>query len=70
MNPLGNLDHATAEHFAGMVNKLKGKVSMLFITHQLSKALKSDRSVILGSHSGNSSGQIGPHPDAIDMALS
>lgn len=39
---VSNLDQATAEHFAGTVNKLKGKVTMLFITHQLPKALQVD----------------------------
>ena len=37
-----NLDHQTAEHFAATVNALKGKVTMLFITHQLPKGLQVD----------------------------
>jgi len=37
-----NLDHQTAEHFATTVNQLKGKVTMLFITHQLPKGLQVD----------------------------
>ena len=37
-----NLDQQTAEHFARTVNQLKGKVSMIFITHQLPKGLKVD----------------------------
>ncbi len=37
-----NLDQQTAEHFAATVNQLKGKVSMLFITHQLPKGLQVD----------------------------
>ena len=37
-----NLDHQTAEHFAATINALKGKVSMLFITHQLPKGLQVD----------------------------
>jgi subfamily B ATP-binding cassette protein HlyB/CyaB len=36
------LDAATAEHFAQTVNALKGKVTMLFITHGLPKGLKVD----------------------------
>ncbi len=39
---VSNLDQTTAEHFAGTVNKLKGKVTMLFITHQLPNALQVD----------------------------
>jgi subfamily B ATP-binding cassette protein HlyB/CyaB len=37
-----NLDHETAEHFAKTVNALKGKVTMLFTTHALPKALVVD----------------------------
>lgn len=37
-----NLDQQTAEHFAATVNQLKGKVSMIFITHQLPKGLHVD----------------------------
>jgi subfamily B ATP-binding cassette protein HlyB/CyaB len=37
-----NLDQQTAEHFAAIVNALKGKVTMLFITHQLPKCLQVD----------------------------
>jgi subfamily B ATP-binding cassette protein HlyB/CyaB len=36
------LDEATAEQFAQTVNALKGKVTMLFITHSMSKSLKVD----------------------------
>jgi len=43
-----SLDAETAEHFAKTVNHLKGKVSMLFITHQLPKGLQVDDVVRLG----------------------
>ena len=43
-----NLDQQTAEHFARTINKLKGQVSMLFITHQLPKGLQVDEAVLLG----------------------
>ena len=43
-----SLDEATAESFARTVNQLKGKVSMLFITHQLPKGLRVDEVVRLG----------------------
>jgi subfamily B ATP-binding cassette protein HlyB/CyaB len=45
---VSNLDQQTAEHFAQTVNKLKGKVTILFITHQLPKGLSVDEAVILG----------------------
>ena len=37
-----NLDNPTAESFAQTVNQLKGKVTMLFIAHQLPRGLKVD----------------------------
>ena len=43
-----SLDHATAESFANTVNGLKGKVSMLFIAHQLPRSLQVDEIVRLG----------------------
>lgn len=39
---VSNLDMQTAEHFSLTINKLKGQVTMLFITHQLPKALAVD----------------------------
>ena len=48
---VSNLDQQTAEHFAQTVNKLKGKVTILFITHQLPKGLQVDEAVILGKES-------------------
>jgi subfamily B ATP-binding cassette protein HlyB/CyaB len=42
-----SLDSATAEHFAATINQLKGKVTMLFITHQLPESLKVDEVVRL-----------------------
>jgi ATP-binding cassette, subfamily B, bacterial HlyB/CyaB len=44
-----SLDEATAESFAQTVNQLKGKVSMLFIAHQLPKGLKVDEVVRIGA---------------------
>ncbi len=46
---VSNLDMQTAEHFAGTINKLKGKVTMLFITHQLPKALQVDEVIKFGT---------------------
>ncbi len=45
---VSNLDQQTAEHFAQTVNKLKGKVTILFIAHQLPKGLQVDEAVVLG----------------------
>ena len=42
------LDSETAEHFAKTINALRGKVSMLFITHQAPKGLVVDAVVQLG----------------------
>ena len=50
---VSNLDQQTAEHFAQTVNKLKGKVTILFITHQLPKGLGVDEAVILGKDSNS-----------------
>jgi subfamily B ATP-binding cassette protein HlyB/CyaB len=44
-----SLDSATADHFAATVNQLKGKVTILFITHQLPGTLKVDEVVRLGT---------------------
>lgn len=43
-----SLDSATAEHFAGTINQLRGKVTMLFITHALPKSLQVDEVVRIG----------------------
>lgn len=43
-----NLDAITAEHFAKTINGLKGKVTMLFITHALPKTLQIDGVVEIG----------------------
>jgi len=39
---VSNLDRQTAESFAATVNSLKGKVTMLFITHQVPGGLQVD----------------------------
>jgi subfamily B ATP-binding cassette protein HlyB/CyaB len=40
----------TAEHFAQTINRLKGKVTMISITHQVPKGLQVDKVVNIGSH--------------------
>jgi ATP-binding cassette, subfamily B, bacterial HlyB/CyaB len=44
-----NLDVATAEHFCTTINQLKGRVTMLFITHALPKTLHVDEIVQISS---------------------
>ncbi len=55
---VSNLDQQTAEHFAQTVNKLKGKVTILFITHQLPKGLQVDEAVILGKDNNSNEKQM------------
>ena len=43
-----SLDEATAEAFAQTVNALRGRVTMLFITHRVPKALQVDRVLRIG----------------------
>ncbi len=45
-----SLDSPTAEQFARTVNQLKGKVTMLFIAHQLPSGLQVDEVIKLGGH--------------------
>ena len=47
-----NLDNDTAEQFARTVNTLRGKVTLIFIAHQLPKALYVDHMVKLDEISG------------------
>ena len=42
------LDSETAEHFAKTINALKGKVTMLFITHAIPKGLRLDEVIQIG----------------------
>lgn len=43
-----SLDPATAEHFAATINQLKGKATMLFITHALPRNLHVDEIIRIG----------------------
>ena len=45
-----SLDPPTAEQFARTVNRLKGKVTIIFISHQLPKGLHVDSVFTLGPH--------------------
>ncbi|HEX7970723.1 MAG TPA: ATP-binding cassette domain-containing protein [Thiobacillus sp.] len=46
-----SLDATTAEHFAATINQLRGKVTMLFITHALPRNLQVDEVVRIGAGS-------------------
>jgi len=48
--PTSSLDQPTAEQFAKTVNQLKGRVTMLFIAHQLPGGLQVDEVIKLGGH--------------------
>ncbi len=54
-----NLDPTTAEQFAKTINTLRGKVTLIFITHQLPKSLQVDHLVNLDEISGR---QMAPLP--------
>jgi subfamily B ATP-binding cassette protein HlyB/CyaB len=43
-----NLDPATADQFAGTINQLKGKVTVLFIAHLVPKGVQVDEAIRLG----------------------
>ena len=46
---VSNLDQQTAEHFAKTINRLKGKVTMIFITHQIPRGLAVDEVFSFGA---------------------
>jgi len=54
-----SLDANTAEHFAATINQLKGKVTMMFITHAMPKNLLVDEVVRIGQ--GSLSAVSDPH---------
>jgi len=45
----------TAELFAQTINRIKGQVPMIFITHQVPKGLQVDDVVNMGQHAGRMS---------------
>lgn len=49
---VSSLDQSTAEHFAQTVNRLKGRTTMLFITHHVPSGLIVDETVRLSNGSG------------------
>lgn len=56
------LDQETAEGFAKTVNSLKGKVTMLFITHAMPKALQIDEVLQLGKDGLQKLARVPPPP--------
>jgi subfamily B ATP-binding cassette protein HlyB/CyaB len=48
-----SLDAPTAEQFAKTINRLKGKVTMIFIAHQLPKGLQVDNVITIGQQQSN-----------------
>ena len=63
---LSNLDPHTAEQFAHTINRLRGKVTIIFITHQLPKALQVDEAILLGKEKveagqGNAMSEVQKH---------
>lgn len=64
---VSNLDQHTAEHLAQTINLLKGKVTILFITHQLPKGLHVDEAVVLGKENmqmqPNNAGKTNPNEE-------
>ena len=61
------LDSSTAEHFAHTINALKGKVTMIFITHGLPKGLQVD-AIYLLSHQGAQRVALAPPADYVRRA--
>lgn len=47
---ISNLDQQTAELFAQTINRIKGQVTMIFITHQVPRGLQVDEVVNMGQH--------------------
>lgn len=56
---VSNLDQQTAEHFARTINKLKRKVTMLFITHQIPRGLAVDEVIELGTNTNRQMEMVG-----------
>lgn len=44
------MDQQTAEHFALTINRLEGRMTMIFITHQAPQGLQVDEVVDRGLH--------------------
>jgi subfamily B ATP-binding cassette protein HlyB/CyaB len=62
-----SLDPETAEHFARTINALRGKVTMLFITHALPHTLRVDEIVQLGKQGVRQLHAVAPAPQPATM---
>jgi len=60
-----SLDAGTAEVFAATVNQLKGKITMLFITHQMPDTLKADAVVRVGGQDTNAEERTAPAEESV-----
>ena len=65
---VSNLDQTTSEQFAQTINKLKGKVTILFITHQLPKGLHVDEAILLGKDAEETSKQQADQSDSTQLS--
>ena len=63
---ISNLDQHTAEQFAQTVNRLKGKVTILFITHQLPKGLHVDEAILLGKETADKNATKNNNEEKVD----
>lgn len=51
-----SLDQATAEHFCGTINQIKGQITIVFVTHAIPKNLQVDEIVRIGNLSALTAG--------------
>lgn len=64
-----SLDAATAEHLAQTINQLKGRVTILLITHAMPRGLQADEVLQFGARATDASERQGPtHLSVIDEA--
>ena len=61
---VSNLDQPTAEHFARTINNLKGRVTMIFITHQIPKGLQVDEVFTFGGRQSVPKMEVVAEPEA------
>jgi len=61
---VSNLDQPTAEHFARTINNLKGRVTMIFITHQIPRGLQVDEVLTLGGRQNVPKMEVVAEPEA------
>jgi subfamily B ATP-binding cassette protein HlyB/CyaB len=62
---VSSLDQQTAEHFAQTINRLKGKATMLFITHQIPKGLQVDEVFSFGGRGAQTLSAQAPEKETV-----